>query len=578
MTSRNLRLHGWASTIELSASPRGAAPVDDAAGAWDLERALGGDVELDRYLPALVELLDERDLGERDRGAIVAATLAAVRCGRLVARRIAIPAGDTTPIEGVVDLTDLAEAPEADRGPVEPTPEGARVGTTTWFEATIVDELGEGIEGVPVIFHVDGTRRTIVSDGGGLARLDDAEGDFAVIELEDTPALREPLHARWRSIRDGAWLEPGDDRSVLQLRRTMPEVSVRGRRPHVISMQQRLVLARLLGMLFDTDKTFLLPTALGTIRSVKQLYDENHGAQVLAVGHTDSEGDPTYNLALSSERATILLAYLADDVATWLERYTAVQPAGQLWGATEDAAMIAAMPDAASRDPSEPPVLWYQRTRGLDADGVAGPNTRERLVAEYMAADDTSLPAGAITQAHGCGEGFPAVATNDGTDAQENRRVELFLFEDEVLPPAPGPTSAPEDPEYPEWQRRARETHDYIPGDHVLAPLVVAWSQAIIALLPADTTLTLVGEGITEQTLTLADGVAEAGVVGFAFQDVSGAQACTLTARAGGDEVVLWRDQTPTRAEPPLEWLADLAQLVADSPEDPEEVPWPTGS
>lgn len=574
MTSRTLRIHGWSSAIELSTPPRSPAPADDAATAWELERALGGDVELDRYLPALAELLDDRGLGERDSGAIVAATLDAVRCGRLLARRLAIPIGDTTPIERAVDLADLADGPATDGGSVEPALQGTRGVDSTWFEATIVDELGEGIEGVPVIFHVDGTRRTIVSDGDGLARLDDAEGDFAVIELEDTPALREPLHARWRSIRDGAWLEPADDRSVLQLRRTMPEVSVRAGRPHVISMQQRLVLARLLGMIFDTDKTFLLPTALGTIRSVKQLYDENPGAQVLAVGHTDTEGDPTYNLALSSERATILLAYLADDVATWLERYTAVQPAGQLWGATEDLAMIAAMPDAASRDPSEPPVLWYQRTRGLDADGVAGPNTRERLVSEYMAADDTSLPADTITQAHGCGEGFPAIATPDGTDAQENRRVELFLFEDEVLPPSPGPTSAPEDPEYPEWQRRARETHDYIPGDHVLAPLVVAWSQAIVALLRADTTLTLVGEGITEQTLTLADGVAEAGVVGFAFQDVSGAQACTLTARAGGDEVVLWRDQTPTRAEPPLEWLADLADLATD----PEESPWPTGS
>src|SRR5205085_5089712 len=115
-------------------------------------------------------------------------------------------------------------------------------------------------------------------------------------------------------------------------------------------------------------KTFLLPSALGTIRAVKQLYDDNPGASVLAVGHTDSTGDTDYNLALSSERADSLVAYLADDVDTWLNRYATQRPAGKPWGTTEDLLMIGAMPDAATRDPSEGPVQWYQRTRGLDVD------------------------------------------------------------------------------------------------------------------------------------------------------------------------------------------------------------------
>jgi outer membrane protein OmpA-like peptidoglycan-associated protein len=483
---------------------------------------------------------------------------------RIVDMRVRPGSGPIEP----VDLAELAE-PEEPASPSEPPAAEA----TTFFEVKLVDELGEPIAGITVTFRVDGGERTAETDAGGVARIDDAASSFASVSIHDTEALREPLHERWRSIRPGDWLEPEDERTVLQLRREMPSVSLRAERLHEISIQPRVVLARLLGMLFQTDKTFLLPSALGTIRDVARLYEENAGATVLAVGHTDSEGGADYNLQLSSARAASVSAYLRDAIDEWLAEYQP-KPVGLPWGTTEDLLMIGAMPDAASRDPSEDPVRWYQRTRGLEVDGVAGPNTRRELVGEYMAFDGTSLPPETAVEVHGCGEHFPAADLGDDVDSAENRRVELFFFEDEVMPPPPGPTSGPDAPEYPEWCRRARETHDFRPGAHVMAPLYVSWSQTILEILPADTVLVLEGDGIETAEAQLADGEIADGLVAFAFGEAALSATCTLTARGGGREVVLWRDQVPGRSEPPLEWSGDLAELadpatVADPNPDP---------
>lgn len=559
--ARPVRLHTWLGVLELD-EPRIAGTSSPGLSSSALASALHGLADDVAQLRGLTEMFASHDAPPRvDGHSIVAAAIARARDGRIVARLVDAPSFGPMIMRPVVDLARLKDAATTTSAPA-----ATKTTTTpTRFEVQIVDELGEPVPDVPLVFHEGGGTRSLTTDGDGIARIDDGTGSFAAVSFGNIPALRAPLHERWRTIRPGDWLEADDERSILQLRETMPSVSLRADKPHVISVQQRVVLARLLGMLFDTDKTFLLPSALGTIRSVKALYDDNPGASVLAVGHTDTTGDPSYNLALSSERAATLVAFLADDVAAWLDRYTTQHPAGALWGNTEDLLMIAAMPDAATRDPSEGPVHWYQRTRDLDVDGVAGPKTREKLVAEYMATDGTSLPAGTATQTHGCGESFPLTDVGDEQEVDENRRVELFLFESEILPPPPGPHSSPDAPEYPEWQRRAKETHDFRPGEHVLAPLVVAWSQAIVALLPKDTTLSLSGEGIPTQDLVLADGEHDGAVVSFAFDEASGSTPCTLTARGGGREVVLWQDQILDRVEPPLRWLADLCDLADES-------------
>jgi outer membrane protein OmpA-like peptidoglycan-associated protein len=555
------RLHAWFGSFQLDSGRHVGPPSRQNEGRLALLfQEVVADALGRRWLAEQL-----RELNAREPREMAELAIAAVQDGRIAIHELARTSTTLSFVPPVVDLKDLEEPVESPA-----SNEAQRPTVTTSFEVQIVDELGEPVPDVELLLQEDGGTRGITTDGSGVARVDDATGDFGAVRFASVPALRVPLHERWRTIRPGDWLEPETERTVLQLREEMPSVSLRADTPHVISIQPRVVLARLLGMLFDSDKTFLLPSALSTIRAVKQLYDENPGASVLAVGHTDTTGAPEHNLVLSSDRADALVAYLSDDVAAWLDWYGSHHLASQRWGATEDLHMISAMPDAATRDPSEDPVSWYQRTRGLEVDGVAGPSTRESLVGEYMATDGTSLPAGTPTEAHGCGENFPTTPAGDEADVAENRRVELFLFESEIMPAPAGPHSTADAPEYPEWHRRARETHDFRPGEYVLAPLVVAWSRAIVDFLPAETVLSLTGEGIPAQDLVLADGEASDGVVSFAFDNASASQPCTLTARAGEREIVLWRDEVIDRIEPPLQWLADLADLIEPN-EDVDE-------
>jgi hypothetical protein len=115
------------------------------------------------------------------------------------------------------------------------------------------------------------------------------------------------------------------------------------------------------------------------------------------------------------------------------------------------------------------PVRWYQRTRGLDIDGVAGDNTRRALIREYMAVSGTPVGQQVDLVTQGCGDSFPVAEERVGAGdegKQRNRRVETYFFDERlgVEPPPPGRISAPGSIEYPEWVRRASETWDYETG------------------------------------------------------------------------------------------------------------------
>src|SRR5690606_12752888 len=171
----------------------------------------------------------------------------------------------------------------------------------------------------------------------------------------------------------------------------------------------RVRLARIGGLLFETNKSFLLPASVAVFERLRELYAENDPAELLVVGHTDTTGEPDINDPLSLERAENTVAFLRDDVDAWLAMYEPNVPAARRWGDDEDQAMLFSMPDFESKPPNEDPVRWFQRTRGLAVDGIAGPKTRRQLITEYMRLDGASLGGDApefdITiTSHGCGE------------------------------------------------------------------------------------------------------------------------------------------------------------------------------
>lgn len=205
---------------------------------------------------------------------------------------------------------------------------------------------------------------------------------------------------------------------------------------------------RMTGMFFDTNKCFLLPSAMNGIRKLVQVYQAQPEGEILVVGHTDTTGDPSYNDPLSLERAEAVVAYLTDDADAWLKHYKSSVPEKKRWGAIEDRAMIGALPDAATHQQAEDPVKSFQQTRGVGPDMGS---TRKQLITEYMALDRTTLPAGLKPTAHGCGENFPRVKTGNDVAEAQNRRVELFVFKEGIDPPPPGGNSKAGSSEYPHW-------------------------------------------------------------------------------------------------------------------------------
>ena len=223
------------------------------------------------------------------------------------------------------------------------------------------------------------------------------------------------------------------------------------------------------GMFFDSSKCFLLPSAARGMRKLVVLYEEHPKGELLIVGHTDTTGKPEYNDALSLERAKAVAAYLQDDVDSWLAWYGEGKPQAKRWGQREDLAMLGALPDANTHLAAPEPIKSYQQSRGLKDDGICGKDTRTQLITDYMALDGTSLPASITPVAHGCGENFPAVETADEVEQDENRRVELFLFDAGIEPKPGGENSAAGSPEYAQWRGKTVRRYDFDrTGEHEL--------------------------------------------------------------------------------------------------------------
>src|SRR4051812_43293620 len=281
---------------------------------------------------------------------------------------------------------------------------------------------------------------------------------------------------------------------------------------HVIVVPSPVVRARVVGMLFETDKTFLLPTAMPGIRRLRDLYDRNAGAQVLVSGHADRAGSSDHNLTLSVERAESIAAFLQDEADDWLSRYDDGAHKSAVWGAREDQYMLSAVNgpgapyfsgtvtgrnDAATRAA----VKKFQTDKSI-APGAMNADTRRALVQAYMALDGTTLPAGTTIATHGCGESHPSVATADSVALAENRRVEVFFFRGPPDPAPADPCPAGGCAQYPQWVDKSTATFD-VNADAEVGLLIV--DELGLPLANAKVRIVL-ADGTTENAVTAADG------------------------------------------------------------------------
>ena len=378
----------------------------------------------------------------------------AIRTGRLRVEKLRDP---------LFDIPVPVEPLEPKRPPRPPPPPEPPTQSHT-FTVRLVDEIGVPISNAKVSIAHGSESDDVKTGGDGKASIEDESAYCATATFSDVDALKKAVRPRWNTVRKDKVLTASAHLSVVYLRGDqLPEVDLQAGVIHTVSVQPYVERVRILGGGFDTSKCFLLPWCLDGVRSIVLRYEDNQGAALLIVGHTDTAGSADYNDKLSIERARSLKDYLTDNVDGWLAWYDNAVPIEKRWGSIEDGDMINALPDASTRPSSADPVKWYQATRGLKVDGIAGPVTRRTLVGEYMALDGTTLPASITPMVHGCGENFQADTTADGVANPDNRRVEVFFFDGilGVQPPASGSNSQPGSREYPEWVKRSKVTKDH---------------------------------------------------------------------------------------------------------------------
>ena len=328
----------------------------------------------------------------------------------------------------------------------------------TWFEVRIVDEGGEPIDQLDVVLTTRSETRKLKTGQTGIARWEQVEGSVASVRVSSEAVVRDKLKPRRGKMeRDKAPVGPSVER--LTLDESGSSASLQSEAPSTIVVVLPLTRVRLIGMHFDTDKAFLRESAMKGIRSVVDVYRRAPRGKLLIVGHSDTKGNDQHNLDLSVERAEAVEAFLKDDVSAWEGWFGADKPKRKRWGNAEIEHMISALP-------CEQTVAGFQRfsnaTRGtsLKVDGNAGTKTRRALIEAYMTLDRTTLPKGVGTAIHGCGEFFPEEQTGDAVEDPQNRRVEIYCFDDEIAPPVPGKKARKGEPEYALWKNQVTQDID----------------------------------------------------------------------------------------------------------------------
>jgi len=371
------------------------------------------------------------------------------------------------------------------------------------FLARFVDERGKPVTGFTGEFEHGGDPKCDMAfSGSDFVRMGERKGArqaWLTFADDANRDLVDALKKRWKEIRgeaDDDWKEKEDALvEVLFNQGKLPELELEAEKKHTFMIRPPVALARLHGMYFDTNKCFLLPTAIASLGRLAETYELHPDSEVLIVGHTDTAGSEAFNLELSAERAEAMKAFLSDEADTWLAWYEDSVRESKRWGEHEDLQMIDALvpddefgegshvsayqawhngeaPDARQEDqPRRRPDGWEE----LKVDGILGPKTRRQLILDYMNLDGTSLEDDIRVVTYGCGEYFPLEKEEGEVDqkAKDNeevpfdRRVEVFFFAKPfgILPPVPGvadgesskkATKAAEgDKLYLEWRQRA---------------------------------------------------------------------------------------------------------------------------
>ena len=234
--------------------------------------------------------------------------------------------------------------------------------------------------------------------------------------------------------------------------------------------------ARLVGMLFDANKCFLLPQGLPGVKTIIGMHKSDPKDEVLIVGHAGSDEDLA-GADIAFDRAQIIGAYLKSIPSIWLNWFGPDKNARSRWGTREIQLMLSVLPEGgtphyegyASGITDQKTTTAIKRFQeytnkengsSLPLDGKANFETRKALVEAYMGIADTTLSEDIIPVAHGCEGHFEDTETASGGVA-DDRRLEVFFFKNGISPRPDSNISATGTTLYPTWLSQVLETNDF---------------------------------------------------------------------------------------------------------------------
>ncbi|MBK9577123.1 MAG: peptidoglycan-binding protein [Fibrobacterota bacterium] len=319
----------------------------------------------------------------------------------------------------------------------------------------------------------------VYSNGADIARAEDVGVEVGLFEAGMEPALT-PVAA---GKKVDPTSNPMEDSAVIQ------KFPLDVAQPAEVSNQVRRV--RMVGMVFDANKGFVLPQALPGIRKIVAMNKAYPAAKMLVVGHAESD-EIHAGIDLARHRAEMLTAYLVGKHEPWLACFGPSQVAASRWGTREIQLMLSALDNGGkpffegcasgiTDEKTKSAIKAFQKSKALKDDGIVGPKTREALVKAYLEIEDTTVTHDDIPLPHGC-EGHPDGSIAEAGLVEDDRRVEVFFFEKKIKPRPPKGVSHEGDVEYTQWTSKLEETQDFeVHGVHVR---VVDAKKKAVANLP----------------------------------------------------------------------------------------------
>jgi outer membrane protein OmpA-like peptidoglycan-associated protein len=339
-------------------------------------------------------------------------------------------------------------------------------------------------------------------------------------------------------------------------------------------------------------------TALAVLRACCLYAQDNPSQKVVVAGHTDTKGKPAYNLGLSRMRAENVRAALVGDKDAWVKTALAKHTVADRQRILRFVAFTLGWncnPGAVDDQdgPATRAAMKGFRTR-FDAD-IKGKTkstawTDKQLWQAFfdvymlelkalMDVDDAGLASlqqgikfvDSAHEAVGCGECHPVEGSGqDGRRSVTNRRVEILFFE---------PGHEPKflcHPSKDVCKPALCEIYgghfniEHIPVDELLSAqqLLLEWPDDLTDTLPTDLTLVMTQEHTPEVSRPWSAGEVSDGLRRFKLEPFNPAVPCTLVAKAGGEETVLWTDQMVNDPSNPPVWEHTIEELVVIAPAD----------